>query len=112
MLEKPLLRLLLLCRPRRAVDSVWQVPDLFREATEEALAAHTAAFDALADEATWAHVQGEPASVAAQMRTAAKLCAQHERHEEAAELLTRAVGRCALSAKDASLIHWTLHLGR
>ena len=65
------------------------MPSLFREATDEALAAHAAAFGLLVDEATWADTEGEAADVAADMRASAKLCAQHDRHESAARLLAR-----------------------
>ena len=40
------------------------MPTLFREATNEALDAHAATFDLLADEATWADAKGEAADVA------------------------------------------------
>ena len=52
------------------------MPTLFREATNEALDAHAATFDLLADEATWADAKGEAADVAADMRPAAKLCVE------------------------------------
>ena len=80
------------------------MPTLFREATDEALAAHAAAFGLLADEATWADSEGEAADVAADMRTSATLCAQHDRHEAAARLLALAVRRCPVAPEDAALV--------
>ena len=80
------------------------MPSLFREATDEALVAHAATFDLLADEATWADSEGEAADVATDMRTSAKLCAQNDRHEAAARLLALAVRRCPMAAEDAAVV--------
>ena len=80
------------------------MPTLFREATDEALAAHAATFDLLADEATWVGSEGEAADVATDMRAAAKLCAQNDRHEAAAWLLALAVRHCPVAAEDAAVV--------
>lgn len=80
------------------------MPSFFLQATEQALAAHEDAFSALAEEASWAAAEGNAAEVAARMRGAAKLCAQHDRHEAAAGLLTLAVRRCPVPAEDAAAV--------
>eukprot|EP00908_Phaeocystis_cordata_P025518 Transcript_797.p1 GENE.Transcript_797~~Transcript_797.p1 ORF type:complete len:580 (-),score=111.25 Transcript_797:99-1838(-) len=136
----------------------YNVPDLFLEATQEALKAHEEALDALADEATWPDVpaleayadsllKGDPtgwtnvcpdlldkmlkiwpdavtpAEIAGGgvtkqryfrcretrkamqvMRSAAELCARHDRHKAAARLLTMAVQRCPVMAEDAAAV--------
>ena len=81
-----------------------QVPDFFRQATDEVLAAQKAAFDAIADGATWQAAEGSAEEVAAQMRGAAKLCARQDMHEAAARLLTMAVLRCPVAAEDAAAV--------
>ena len=70
-----------------------QVPEFFRQATDEVLAAQKAAFDAVADGATWQAAEGSAEEVAERMRGAAKLCARQDLHEAAARLLTMAVRR-------------------
>ena len=53
--------------------------------------AQQGALDALGEEASWQSVDGSAAEVAAQLRSAAELCARHDRHEAAANLLMMAV---------------------
>lgn len=83
----------------------FNVPNLFMQATQEALAANTAALDALANGTAWAATLTEGrTAVAARMRGAAKLCAQHDRHEVAAKLLVLAVAQSPVSAEDAAAV--------
>eukprot|EP00908_Phaeocystis_cordata_P020408 Transcript_3207.p1 GENE.Transcript_3207~~Transcript_3207.p1 ORF type:complete len:581 (-),score=161.38 Transcript_3207:311-2053(-) len=82
----------------------FNVPEFFRKATDEVLAAQKAAFEALDDEATWEASGGSAEEVAAQMRGAAKLCARQDMHEAAARLLTMAVLRCPVAAEDAAAV--------
>ena len=51
--------------------------------------AQQGALDALGKEASWQSVDGSAAEVAAQLRSAAELCARHDRHEAAANLVAR-----------------------
>ena len=77
---------------------------MFRQATEEALAAQEAAFEALADEETWKVAEGIKEDVAVQMRRGAELCARHDKHDAAARLLTMAVQRCPVSPADKAVV--------
>ena len=77
---------------------------MFRQATDEALEAQKAAFDALADEGTWQITEGTAKDVAAHMRRGANLCARHDKHEAAAQLLTMAVQRFPVPPEDSEVV--------
>ena len=90
----------------------FNIPAFFRQATDEGLAAQKAAFDTLANRATWLVAEGGAAEVAVQMRAAAALCARHDLHEEAAQLLTMAAQRCPVVAEDAAAVQQTCYRSR
>ena len=88
----------------RRGHAFFNVPTLFRQATEEALAAQASIFNAIIQDEVWQAVTGSADEVAAQMCSAAKLCARHDLHESAARLLTMAVRRCPVSMEDAAAV--------
>ena len=88
-------------RAKERGHAFFNVPDLFARATTEALEAKAKAFENLAEEANW---KGEGPDIAGQIRGAAKLCATHDQHKLAAELLMLAVRKHPVAVSDAEAV--------
>ena len=95
----------------RRGHAFYNMPAFFRQATDEVLAAQKAAFVTLADRATWLVAEGGAVEVVVQMRGAAALCARHDLHEEAAQLLAMATQRRPVVAEDAAAHRLTVTQG-
>ena len=91
-------------RAQRRGHHFFNFKEGFLAATAEAFEAQDAVLEALATSEAWESEVGDPAEVAARMRTTAEVLARRERHEAAAALLGLAIARCPAEASHVEAV--------